>query len=86
MKQLSLLEFLMEKAIVLISLQATMEQEALESIKSIQGVQEAHFLYGPYDAYALIEAESSHQIQNIIIDHIRVVKGIRTTVTCFVAD
>jgi nitrate reductase NapAB chaperone NapD len=36
----------MEKAIVLISLQAAMEKEALESIKGIDGVLEAHFLYG----------------------------------------
>jgi DNA-binding Lrp family transcriptional regulator len=76
----------LEKAIVLISLNASTEYEALSDLKKIKGVVEAHFVYGPYDAYAMIEAESSQQIQNIVIDNIRSVKGIKSTTTCFIAD
>lgn len=76
----------METALVLISLNASMEREALEELKMVKGVSEAHFLYGPYDAYALIEADSSYQLQEIVIDNIRNIKGILATVTCFVAD
>lgn len=76
----------MEKAIVLIILQASMEFEALDALKKVDGVREAHFLYGPYDAFAIIEAASSHQIQDIVIKNIREISGIKSTVTCFIAE
>lgn len=76
----------MEKAIVLITLQASMEYEALDALKKVEGVREAHFLYGPYDAYAMIDADSAHHIQDIVIKNIREIKGIKSTVTCFFAD
>jgi DNA-binding Lrp family transcriptional regulator len=78
--------FPLEQAIVLITLQASMEYEALNALKKVVGVREAHFLYGPYDAYAMIEAESVHQIQDIVMKNIREIKGIKSTITCFFAD
>jgi len=76
----------LETALVLISLYASMEYNALSELKKVGGVKEAHFLYGPYDAYALVEADSSHQLQEVVIGKIRNIDGIRSTVTCFVAE
>jgi len=63
-----------------------MEYDALSILKKVKGVKEAHLLYGPYDAYALVEADSSHQLQEVVIDKIRNINGIRSTVTCFIAE
>lgn len=71
---------------VLLTLEPDTGSEVLEEVKKIQGVTEAHFLYGPYDAYAMIEALDSAELQNIVIDTIRQIEGIRSTMTCFVAD
>ena len=43
-------------------------------------------LYGPYDAYVIIEGENTTVLHDIIIENIRQVEGINTTMTCFVAD
>ena len=76
----------MDKALVLLTLEPDTGIEVLEKIAKIEGVLEARFLYGPYDAYAMIEAANSGELQNIVIDTIRHIDGIRSTMTCFVAD
>ena len=76
----------MDKAMVLLTLEPDTGSEVLEEVKKTHGVLEAHFLYGPYDAYAMIEAPNSGELQNIVIDTIRQIEGIRSTMTCFVAD
>lgn len=76
----------MDKAIVLLNLETTVEQSVLEKLRKMEGVIEAHFLYGPYDAYVKIEAKNSQELQDIVINKIRNLEGIKSTMTCFVAD
>jgi DNA-binding Lrp family transcriptional regulator len=76
----------MDKALVLLTLEPDTVAEVLEEIMKIEGVIEARFLYGPYDGYAMIEAHNSGDLQTIVIDTIRQIEGIRSTMTCFVAD
>jgi DNA-binding Lrp family transcriptional regulator len=76
----------MDKALVLLTLEPDTGAEVLEEITKINGVLEVQFLYGPYDAYAMIEAMNTGELQNIVIDTIRQIDGIRSTMTCFVAD
>ena len=76
----------MEVAIILITLEPSSDNVVLQRLKQIEGVKEAHFVYGPYDAYAKIEASTHENIQTIVFDKIRMLKGIRSTMTCFIAD
>ena len=76
----------MDKALVLLTLEPESGIEVLETIAKIEGVLETHFLYGPYDAYVMIEASNTGELHNIVIDTIRHIEGIRSTMTCFVAD
>jgi DNA-binding Lrp family transcriptional regulator len=76
----------MDKAIVLLNLETTVEQSVLDELRRMGGVIEAHFLYGPYDAYVKIEAKDSQELQDIVINKIRNLEGIKSTMTCFVAD
>jgi DNA-binding Lrp family transcriptional regulator len=75
----------MDRALVLLTLEPDAGSRVLEDIRKTDGVIETHFLYGPYDAYVMIEAADSAELQNIIIDNIRQIEGIRSTMTCFVA-
>ncbi len=75
----------MDKALVLLTLEPDAGSEVIEDIRKTDGVIETHFLYGPYDAYVMIEAADSAELQNIVIDNIRQIEGIRSTMTCFVA-
>ena len=76
----------MNKALVLLTLETSSERKVLDELKKLEGVVEAHFLYGPYDAYILIEAKDSSVLHDLVIDQIRTIEGINSTMTCFVAD
>ena len=76
----------MDKALVLLTLEPTSERKVLDTLRTLKGVVEAHFLYGPYDAYVIIEAQTSSAIQELVIEKIRRIEGISSTMTCFVAD
>ncbi len=70
---------------ILLTLEPDVGSEVIEEIRKTDGVIETYFLYGPYDAYVMIEAADSAELQNIVIDNIRQIEGIRSTITCFIA-
>ena len=74
----------MTKALVLMTLETDSGREPVEIIRELGGVLESEMLYGPYDAYALIKAEDSESLSEIIIQKIREIEGIQSTLTCFV--
>lgn len=71
---------------VLLTLEPTSERTVLDKLLKLKGVKEAHFLYGPYDAYVIIEGRDSSDLQALVIDRIRRIEGISSTMTCFIAD
>jgi len=62
------------------------DKEVLLELKELDGVTEAHLMFGPYDAYAIVEAESSQHLQDVVINNIRNIDEIKSTTTCFIAD
>ena len=75
----------MEIAIVLMVFEPALEGEIIDKLDALPFVIEAHFLYGPYDGYVKIEAESSQELTNLVSE-IRKIRGIRSTITCIIAD
>ena len=76
----------MDKAVILLTLEPLSERGVLDKVRALPGVIEAHFLYGPYDAFVKIEAKDSRALQNLVIEKIRNIEGISSTMTCFIAD
>jgi len=74
----------MTKALVLMTLETDSGREPIDAIRKLEGVLESETLYGPYDAYALIKAEDSESLREIIIQKIREIEGVQSTLTCFV--
>ncbi len=70
----------------MLTLEPDVGRAPIDEVKKIAGVIETYMLYGPYDGYALIEAKKSGQIQDIVIKKIRSIEGIKSTMTCFVAE
>jgi len=75
-----------EVVLVLMMLDTNTEKEILDHLRVLPHVSEAHFLYGPYDAYVKAEAKTTTQLEDLVINHIRSIKGVRSTITCFIAD
>lgn len=74
----------MTKALVLMTLEPDSGREPIETIRKLEGVLESEMLYGPYDAYALLKAEGSEKLRDIIIKEIREIDGVQSTLTCFI--
>ncbi|MBN1682868.1 Lrp/AsnC ligand binding domain-containing protein [Candidatus Bathyarchaeota archaeon] len=71
----------MEKALLLVVLGPRFIRETIDKIRKIPGVNSAHFLYGPYDMYIMIESENRGSLREIVVK-IREVEGLRSTITC----
>jgi hypothetical protein len=71
----------MDQALILIVLGSEFKRENIDKIKAISGVASAHFLYGPYDMYLMINSESRGSLRDIVVK-IREVEGMKSTITC----
>lgn len=74
----------MVKAIVLISTEVGREDETLEELRRIDAVKRAYFVYGVYDIVAIVEGASLDDIRSIVINRIRRMSSVRSTVTMVV--
>ena len=71
--------------LVLMMLEPDTERDVLTQLRGLQNVSEAHFLYGPYDAYVKAEAKTTAELEKLVLNNIRIIKGVRSTTTCFIA-
>ena len=70
------------KAYVLIETQVGKTKQVVEAIRKVQGVASVDVVTGPYDAIAIIQAETLHDIGELIVAKVHPVAGISRTVTC----
>lgn len=76
----------MPEALVLINTDVGAEDEVLAQVKSIDGVKEAYIVYGIYDLYAKIEAESIEKLKDIVSSKIRKLPKVRSTITMIIVS
>ena len=62
------------------------EEEVLEEIKKVEGVEEAHTVYGVYDIIAKIKAETMDKLKEVVTWHIRRINKVRSTLTMIVVE
>ena len=74
------------KALVLLRVDSRIEKMVINEIKSMENVIEAHYIYGPYDMYALVSVDSEDELQDIVLNRLRNLYGVISTLTCYIAD
>jgi DNA-binding Lrp family transcriptional regulator len=74
------------RALVFLRVDSRIENMLKKEILSIEGVKEAHYIYGPYDMYVEVEIDNIELLQDIVLDKIRNLYGIVSTTTCYVAE
>ena len=74
------------KAYVLIKVRTGDLREALRHLKSVQGVIEANMTFGPFDAVAIVQADSVNHLGQIIAMGIQPIPGILETLTCLAVE
>ena len=71
----------MSKAYVMMNCKLGEEQEAIQELKKIVGIKEAHGTLGLYDIIAQIECTTDQKIQEIVTQQIRKISKIQTSMT-----
>ena len=71
----------MSKAYVMMNCKLGEEQEAIQELKKIVGIKEAHGTFGLYDIVAQIECTTDEKIQEIVTQKIRKISKIQTSMT-----
>ncbi len=73
------------KALVLIRIDPGIEKKLVNQLNALEGVTEAHFIYGPYDVYCIVDCPDYDSLNELVMNNIRNVDGIKSTTTCYLA-
>jgi DNA-binding Lrp family transcriptional regulator len=76
---------MMVSAMVLVNTNVGEEAEVLERLKRVEGVEEAHALWGVYDLMVKVRAGSSDRLKEIVRSNLRQ-PGVNTLLTLLTAD
>jgi DNA-binding Lrp family transcriptional regulator len=77
----------MISAVVLVNTEVGSSQDkVLQSLKLVEGVEEAHALYGVYDLIIKIKALTIDNLKDIIKLHVRQVAGVTSSLTLMIVD
>ena len=76
----------MPRAFVLINIESGSEDEVLNELKTIEGVEEAYFSYGVYDLITKIRADSMDKLKETVTRKIRTLSKVRSTLTLIMME
>ena len=76
----------MSKAYVLISGKLGLEKELVSKLQTIENVQEAHGTLGTFDFIAKVEADSEEQVNHTILENIRKMDDVSSTITLMAVE
>lgn len=62
------------------------ERGVLEAVRKIEGVKEAHAVYGVYDIVAKVEEETMDKLKETVTWNIRLLDKVRSTLTMIITE
>ncbi len=76
----------MPRAFVLINVESGSEDEVLNELTTLEGVEEAYFSYGVYDLITKIRADSMDKLKELVTRKIRTLSKVRSTLTLIMME
>jgi DNA-binding Lrp family transcriptional regulator len=76
----------MPRAFVLINVESGSEDEVLNQLKAVEGVEESYFSYGVYDVITKIKAETMDKLKDMVSRRIRTLNKVRSTLTLIMIE
>jgi DNA-binding Lrp family transcriptional regulator len=73
-------------AYVLITARTGEAPDVVRQATRLEDIREAHITFGPYDAIAVIEAESVERVGHVVHFDIQPIPGVEDTLTCLAVD
>jgi len=62
------------------------EDEVLNELKKVEGIEEAYFSYGVYDLITKIKADTMDKLKELVSRHIRTLSKVRSTLTLIMME
>lgn len=76
----------MISAVVLLNTNSNAQDSVLESLKLVDGVEEAHALYGVYDLLVKIKGSSIEKLKEITKSQIKPIAGVNSSLTLMIVQ
>lgn len=76
----------MTTAYILLNTEIGAENQVLEELRKIEGIDEAHNLWGVYDIIANVRADNMDKLKNIITKRIEKIGRINSKLTMIVSE
>lgn len=76
----------MISAVVLVNTDSNTRDDVLENVKQVEGVKEAHPLYGVYDLLLKVKVNSIDEFKNTTKAQINQVRGVTGSLTLMIND
>ncbi len=76
----------MPTAYILVNTEIGAEKQVLNALKIVEGVEEAHTLWGVYDIIANVKANSMEELNGIITQRIEKIGKIHSKLTMIIAE
>ena len=76
----------MVRAYVLINTEIGSEAHVLEKLKNVEGVEDAHSLWGVYDIIVSIKADTLDKLKSIITKRIQKIGKVNSKLTLLTSD
>jgi DNA-binding Lrp family transcriptional regulator len=76
----------MPRAFVLINVESGTEEEVVEELRKIPGVEEAYYSYGVYDIITKINANSMEALKDMVTRKVRTITKVRSTLTLIMME
>jgi DNA-binding Lrp family transcriptional regulator len=76
----------MPTAYVLLNTEIGAESQVLKALRKIEGIEEAHNLWGVYDIIASVRADSMEELRNIITKRFSQIGRINSKLTMIITD
>ena len=76
----------MPSAFVLINVESGSEDEVLNDLKTVEGVEESYFSYGVYDVITKVKADSMDKLKEMVTRQIRTLSKVRSTLTLIIME
>ena len=76
----------MPRAYVLINVESGSEDEVLQELRTVEGVEESYFSYGVYDLITKIKAETMDKLKEMVTQRIRTLTKVRSTLTLIMME
>jgi len=76
----------MPRAFVLINVESGSEDEVLQELKKVEGVEESYFSYGVYDIITKIKADTMDKLKELVTHRIRTLSKVRSTLTLIMME